>query len=40
MKTVIQINAERAQSKGSLSVPAKYMDHSYVQEALKDLGRR
>ena len=40
MKTVIQINAERAQSKGPLSAPAKYVDHSYVQEALKELGRR
>ena len=40
MKTVIQINAERAQTKGPLAAPAKYMDHSYVQEALKELGRR
>ena len=40
MKTVIQINAERMQSKGPLPVPAKYLDPSYVQEALKELGRR
>ena len=40
MKTVIQINAERMQSKGPLPLPAKYLDPSYVQEALKELGRR
>jgi ABC-type nitrate/sulfonate/bicarbonate transport system substrate-binding protein len=40
MKTVIQINAERMQTKGPLSLPAKYLDSSYVQEALKELGRR
>jgi ABC-type nitrate/sulfonate/bicarbonate transport system substrate-binding protein len=40
MKTVIQINAERMQTKGPLPLPAKYLDPSYVQEALKELGRR
>ncbi len=40
MKTVIQINAERMQIKGPLPPPTKYIDHSYVQEALKELGRR
>ena len=40
MKTVIQINAERMQTKGPLPPPSKYIDQSYVQEALKDLGRR
>ena len=40
MKTVIQINAERTQLKGPLPSPAKYIDQSYVQEALKELGRR
>jgi len=40
VKTVIQINAERAQSKGPLPPPTKYIDQSYVQEALKELGRR
>jgi ABC-type nitrate/sulfonate/bicarbonate transport system substrate-binding protein len=40
VKTVIQINAERAQTKGPLPPPAKYIDQSYVQEALKELGRR
>lgn len=40
IKTVIQINAERSQTKGPLPAPTKYIDHSYVQEALKQLGRR
>lgn len=40
VKTVVQINAERMQSKGPLAPPSKYVDHSYVQEALKELGRR
>lgn len=40
MKTVIQILAERGQFKGTLPPPTKYLDHSYVEEALKDLGRR
>jgi len=40
MKTVIQIYAERTQQKGPLPSPTKYVDHSYVEEALKDLGRR
>ncbi len=40
VKTVIQINAERMQMKGPLAPPTKYVDHSYVQEALKELGRR
>jgi ABC-type nitrate/sulfonate/bicarbonate transport system substrate-binding protein len=40
MKTVIQINAERMQSKGPLPAPAKYVDLSFGQEALKELGRR
>jgi ABC-type nitrate/sulfonate/bicarbonate transport system substrate-binding protein len=40
MKTVIQINAERTQAKGPLPSPTKYIDQSYVQEALKELGRR
>jgi NitT/TauT family transport system substrate-binding protein len=40
MKTVIQINAERTQAKGGLPAPAKYMDDSYIQAALKEVGRR
>src|SRR5712692_2366108 len=40
MKTVIQIYAERTQQKGPLQSPTKYVDHSYAEEALKDLGRR
>ena len=41
VKTVIQISAERGLFKGgALPPPSKYLDHSYVEEALKDLGRR
>jgi ABC-type nitrate/sulfonate/bicarbonate transport system substrate-binding protein len=40
VKTVIQIMAERGQLKGALPAPARYVDHSYVEEALKELGRR
>ena len=40
VKTVIQIMADRGQFKGALPSPAKYVDHSYVQEALKELGTR
>jgi NitT/TauT family transport system substrate-binding protein len=40
VKTVIQIMGERGQLKGALPPPAKYVDSSYVAEALKDLGRR
>jgi len=40
VKTVIQILADRGQFKGILPPPTKYVDHSYVEEALKDLGRR
>jgi hypothetical protein len=35
---VIQILAERGQFKGgALPPPAKYVDHSYVEEALREL---
>jgi hypothetical protein len=40
MKVVAQINAERLPSKGPLPAPSKFVDMSYVQEALKELGRR
>jgi hypothetical protein len=40
VKAVIQIMADRGQFKGALPPPAKYVDHSYVEEALKELGKR
>lgn len=40
VKTVIQIYAERTQMKGPLPSPAKYIDHTYLKEALKELGSR
>jgi ABC-type nitrate/sulfonate/bicarbonate transport system substrate-binding protein len=40
VRTVIQISAERGVFKGALPPPTKYLDHSYVEEALKELGRR
>lgn len=40
VKTVIQILAERMPMKGPLPTPAKYIDQSYLKEALKELGSR
>jgi ABC-type nitrate/sulfonate/bicarbonate transport system substrate-binding protein len=40
VRTVIQIMGERGLLKPPLPSPAKYLDHSYVEEALKELGRR
>jgi ABC-type nitrate/sulfonate/bicarbonate transport system substrate-binding protein len=40
VRTVIQIMAERNLLKPPLPNPAKYLDHSYVEEALKELGKR
>ena len=40
VRTVIQIMGERNLLKPPLPAPAKYLDHSYVEEALKELGRR
>jgi ABC-type nitrate/sulfonate/bicarbonate transport system substrate-binding protein len=40
VKAVIQIMAERGQLKPPLPSPAKYIGHSYVEEALKELGGR
>jgi ABC-type nitrate/sulfonate/bicarbonate transport system substrate-binding protein len=37
MKAVIQIAAEQNQTKGPLPSPAKYVDESYLNEALKEL---
>jgi ABC-type nitrate/sulfonate/bicarbonate transport system substrate-binding protein len=37
MKVVIQIQAEQGQIKPPLPTPAKYIDQSYLREALKDL---
>jgi len=39
-RTVIQIMGDRGLLKAPLPSPAKYLDHSYVEEALKELGRR
>ncbi len=41
IRVVIQIAAERGLFKGgALPPPSKYVDHSYVEEALKEIGRR
>ncbi len=41
VRTVIQISGERGVFKGGpLPPPSKYLDHTYVEEALKELGRR
>jgi len=41
VRTVIQISGERGVFNGGpLPPPSKYLDHSYVEEALKELGRR
>jgi NitT/TauT family transport system substrate-binding protein len=40
VKTVIQIMGDRGQLKGALPPPSRYVDSSYVEEALKELGRR
>jgi hypothetical protein len=41
VRTVIQISAERGVFKGgALPPPTKYLDHSYVQDAWKELGKR
>lgn len=40
VKTVIQIMADRGQFKGPLPPPTRFVDHSYAEEALKELGRR
>ncbi len=40
LKTIIRIYAEISQSKGPLPSPAKYMDESYLNEALRELGKK
>ncbi|HXF75237.1 MAG TPA: ABC transporter substrate-binding protein [Methylomirabilota bacterium] len=40
LKVVTQIYWEQTQSKGPVPSPAKYVDQSYLREALKELGRR
>lgn len=40
MKTVMQIYGEQNQLKGELPSPAKYVDQSYLKEALKELGKK
>jgi NitT/TauT family transport system substrate-binding protein len=40
VRTVIQIMGDRGLLKAPLPSPAKYLDHSYLQEALKELGAR
>jgi hypothetical protein len=40
VRTVIQIMGERGLLKAPLPTPAKYLDHSYAEEALKELGKR
>jgi hypothetical protein len=37
---VIQIMGERGLLKAPLPNSAKYLDHSYAEEALKELGKR
>ena len=37
MKAVIQMAAEQNQTKGPLPSPAKYIDESYLKEALREL---
>jgi NitT/TauT family transport system substrate-binding protein len=40
VRTVIQIMGDRGLLKAPLPSPSKYLDHSYLQEALKELGAR
>ena len=40
VRTVIQIMADRGLLKAPLPSPAKYLDNSYLQEALKEVGAR
>ena len=40
LKYNIRIYAEQTGAKGPLPEPAKYIDQSYLEEALKELGKR
>ena len=38
VKTIIRIYSDENQVKGPLPNPAKYVDRSYIRDALRDLG--
>lgn len=40
VKTVLQIYAEQTQAKGALPTAEKYVDQSYLKEALRELGKK
>jgi NitT/TauT family transport system substrate-binding protein len=40
LQVVTQIYREQSQSRGAVPNPAKYIDQSYLREALKELGKR
>jgi hypothetical protein len=40
LQTVIEVYAEQAGMTGSLPSPKKYVDSTYLIDALKELGRR
>ena len=40
LKTVIDIYAEQTGMKGAIPSPEKYVDASYLRQALKELGLR
>lgn len=40
LKTVVDIYAEQKDIKGPLPNPEKYVDQSYLKQALKELGLR
>jgi hypothetical protein len=40
LKTVVDIDAEQTGMKGLIPGPEKYVDQSYLKQALKELGWR
>ena len=40
LRTVLEIYAEQTGMKGSIRNPEKYVDTSYLKQALKELGLR
>ena len=40
LKTVVEIYAEQTQMKGPLPSPSKYVDLTYLKEALTELGKK
>ena len=40
LKTVVDIYAEQNNLKGPIPNPEKYVDHSYLRQALKEIGSR